>query len=284
MQLNPDALGDFANAAFLGTAASLAYLPADEGKSEYQSQLGLDAQLISVDNTQAYIGKNEEHVVVAFRGSESPTMVDGLKDWLLTNARNYLVLPEGDLGTDFVAAGVGCRFHSGFMSALAEIWDALYEPTKAAVEENDRYLWVTGHSLGGAIALLAAWRLKRKYLDVHAVYTFGAPMIGNAATAEAFGREFPDRIYRFVDAGDLVPLLPTVSLTANEYSHCLKEMPVGAVAEAALAKIQALAQGATDGVLSLTIMEDLWAKLQGAVDAHLMPNYLNGIKEKSGQA
>ncbi|MGF1577807.1 MAG: lipase family protein [Gemmataceae bacterium] len=279
MQLNPNALDDIGNATFLGTAASLAYLPAEEGKTEYESQLGLDAQLITVDNTQAYVGKNDENVVVAFRGSESPTTLDGFKDWLLTNAKNYLILPEGDLGTDFVAAGVGCRFHRGFMEALAEIWDPLLEATKPAVRENDRYLWVTGHSLGGAIALLASWRFKRKYLDVHAVYTFGAPMVGNTATAEAFGQEFPDRIFRFVDTQDFVPLLPTVSLTANEYGHCLKEMRLGEATESAVSKMQLLAQGLAEQVMNLTLMDDLWSNVQRAVDAHLMPNYLNGIKE-----
>ena len=39
-------------------------------------------------------------VVVAFRGTESPATLEGLKDWLLTDAANLLILPEGRLGTD----------------------------------------------------------------------------------------------------------------------------------------------------------------------------------------
>ena len=73
----------------------------------FREHLGLDARLISVDNTQVYLAENDKAMVVAFRGSQAPTTLDGLKDWLLTNANNYLILPEGQIGTDFAAAGVG---------------------------------------------------------------------------------------------------------------------------------------------------------------------------------
>jgi len=36
---------------------------------------------------------------------------------------------------------------------------------------------------------------------VHQIYTFGAPMIGNDLAAEAFDREFPGRIFRYVKKG-----------------------------------------------------------------------------------
>ena len=49
--------------------------------------------------------------------SQDPISLDGIKDWLLTNAFNLLVPPEGPLSTEFLAAGVGERAghprHSG---------------------------------------------------------------------------------------------------------------------------------------------------------------------------
>ena len=39
-------------------------------------------------------------------------------------------------------------------------------------------------------------------------------------------RELPDRIFRYVDVEDPVPLLPTVSLAANTYCHCRNEIPL----------------------------------------------------------
>lgn len=91
-----DAAGSGQNARFLAKASDLAYLPADKGAAAFASELGLNARLISVDNTQAYLAQNDDHIVVAFRGTESPTTLEGLKDWLLTDAVNLLIIPQGD--------------------------------------------------------------------------------------------------------------------------------------------------------------------------------------------
>ena len=85
-------------------------------------------------------------------------------------------------------------------------------------------LCITGHSLGGAIASLAALFLSREGLRVVAVYTFGSPRVGNAAFREQYDRTpvvgpsadimdppgafLGDISYRVIAAGDMVPLLP----------------------------------------------------------------------------
>src|SRR5262245_24380653 len=104
LELIEDAKGDPRNAQFLALASDLAYLSADAGAQAFKEQLGLDAHLLSVGNTQAYVGSNDDHLVVAFRGTEEPNSIEGLKDWLLTDAANLLIVPEGRLGTDFIAA------------------------------------------------------------------------------------------------------------------------------------------------------------------------------------
>jgi predicted lipase len=113
------------------------------------------------------------------------------------------------LGTDFAAAGVGARFHKGFIVALGSVWDPLLAAVEAELKRSERPLWITGHSLGGALALLAAWLFQRKFLSVHQVYTYGAPMIGNAAASQAFDKEFEGKIFRYVNPTDPVPKLPT---------------------------------------------------------------------------
>jgi hypothetical protein len=281
MQLIEDAKGDPRNTAALAVASSLAYLPAAEAAAGFRDEFGMEARLFSLGNTQAYLATNDEHIVVAFRGTESPNSVEGLKDWLLTDAVNLLILPEGDLGTDFVAAGVGARFHQGFMKALAEIWDPLAEAVAAERQKNDRPVWVTGHSLGGALALLAAWRFKRKFVPVHQVYTFGAPMIGNTEAAQAIDRELPEKIFRCVNAPDPIPKLPTVSLIANHYGHCGTEIALGAAAAAVTAAefFQQMAAKTVNGVLEATLVDDIWQGLQDHVAAHFMENYQKLVAE-----
>jgi hypothetical protein len=285
LALIEDAKGDPRNAQALALASDLAYLAAPEGAEAFRVQLGLEARLLSVGNTQAYVATSDDHLVVAFRGTESPTSIEGLKDWLLTDAVNLLILPEGDLGTDFVAAGVGARWHQGFMKALADVWGPLSEAVDAERKRSERPLWVTGHSLGGALAVLAAWRFKRKFVPVHQVYTFGAPMVGNEETARAIDRELPDKVFRYVNASDPIPRLPTVSLIANQYGHCQTEVVLGAVAGAgaavggAVAFFRQMAGKTADGVLHGTLIDDVWKGLQDLVGAHLMEHYRNLLAE-----
>lgn len=281
-RLAPKVPGSVANAVYLARACELAYLPEQAGRPAFKESLGLDAALVQVDNTEAYVGESDDAVVVAFRGSESPDSLDGFKDWLVTNANNFLVLPEGRIGTDFAAAGIGARFHKGFMEALAEVWDPLFAATDAALRLEERPLWVTGHSLGGALALLAAWRFQQQFLNVHAVITFGAPMVGNDLAAQAFEREFPGKIFRYVDTLDIVPLLPTVSLIANTYRHCLSEEPLSkaGAASAAASVFSSLAGQASKGLLDATLVDELWSGLKARIDHHMMANYQARLAER----
>ncbi|MGE3821111.1 MAG: lipase family protein [Isosphaeraceae bacterium] len=274
--------GNPRNSEILATACELAYYPESQGRELYQSKLGLDAQFVSVDNTQVYVGQNDTDVVVAFRGSESPDTIDGFKDWLLTNANNFLILPEGRIGTDFAAAGVGARFHKGFLEALDEIWAPFFAAVDKAIQAKDRPVWVTGHSLGGALALLAAWRLVQNFIGVHEIHTFGAPMIGNDAAAKAFEGEFPNKIFRYVNDLDLVPLLPTVSLTTNSYAHCLREMILRGQAEtsAASAVLQGFASRTIDGILNATLIDDIWSCMKDRIAYHMVSSYQQRIKER----
>jgi hypothetical protein len=275
-ELVTDAFGDPRNATALAVASDLTYLAEPEAKLAFREQLNLDARLFTHDNTQAYLLQNDQHVVVAFRGTENPATLDGLKDWLLTNALNLLVLPEGRLGTDFAAAGVGARFHKGFLDALAEIWDPVESSLTAELDRKQRPFWLTGHSLGGALATLAAWLCARRFIDVHQIYTYGAPMIGNSKAMEAFDRELRGKIFRYVDTIDPIPLLPTISLIANQYGHCKEEMKLGA-SSGALDLFQNFASRAVSGILQGTLVDEFWQAILGRLNAHMMNNYRDKI-------
>jgi triacylglycerol lipase len=275
LELIEDALGDPRNAATLAVASDLAYYPEAEGVPKFREQLGLEARLIGVGNTQVYIATNDNHIVAAFRGTEAPTSLEGLRDWFLTDAVNLLIQPQGDLGTDFAAAGVGARWHQGFIRALGDIWDPFLEAITAERKKNDRPVWLTGHSLGGALAILAGWRLKCRFVPVHQIYTFGGPMVGDAQAVAAIDKEFPGRISRYVNSPDMVPLLPTVSLLANQYSHCQKETVLGEVSEAAAGFLTQLGSKTVDGVIHGTLFDEIWTGLGTRLAAHAMENYRN---------
>jgi triacylglycerol lipase len=270
-----DALGDPRNAEALAWASDFSYLPEAEAKAKFQAELGLEARLFSVGNTQAFVATNDDHIVVAFRGTEAPTSLEGVKDWLLTDAADLLIVPEGRLGTDLAAAGAGARFHQGFVNAIAAIWEPVHDAVDQEMKAAERPLWITGHSLGGALALLAAWLFLRRMIPVHQIYTFGGPMIGNPLAVTAFDREFAGKIFRYVNVPDPVPKLPTVSLVANQYGHCQREITLG-VADAAGAAadfFHELGNKTVDGILNATVLDDLWNGLKERIGAHGMASY-----------
>lgn len=73
---------------------------------------------------------------------------------------------------------------------------ALYD---AGVDEHT--LWLTCHSIGGALATIAAQRLDAQGFEPHMICTYGAPPVLDAQAAAAFN--IP--LYRYVNSEDVVP-------------------------------------------------------------------------------
>src|SRR5262249_24342235 len=100
--------------------------------------------------------------------------------------------------------------HRGFRRALDQVWDDLETHLD---ELRSRPLWLTGHSLGGALATLAAARLATTR-GGKGLYTFGCPRVGNAT----FTTTVPHPWHRFVNSNDVVARLPPPGLFAG-YQH-----------------------------------------------------------------
>ncbi|MEU9036380.1 lipase family protein [Streptomyces sp. NPDC048352] len=147
-----------------------------------------------LEDTQAYTMASPQMVVTAFRGTQPVEMRDWLSD---TTTPPW----PGPGRTGFV--------HYGFGEALDGAWPHI----RAAIDEfrdNDQTLWFTGHSLGGALAMLAAARLhfEEPNLTADGVYTFGQPRTCDRTLARAYDSAFTRRMYRFVNNNDVVPQLP----------------------------------------------------------------------------
>ncbi len=120
-----------------------------------------------------------------------------------------------DLGDDFDALPETWRtqgkVHTGFANALLEIWDG-GEGVEAALKQIDGYrLLFTGHSLGAAMATLAASLRLPKSL-----YTFGSPRVGDADFVAGLEKSQLDN-HRYVDCCDIVARLPPDKLLG--YAH-----------------------------------------------------------------
>jgi hypothetical protein len=117
----------------------------------------------------------------------------------------------------------GCKTHSG----IGKAYDELEQPMFRAFEElGCETVGVTGHSLGGAVASLASFRIRTESnLHVFPVYLLGAPRIGNPAWVHAYTRAaheqgvFPPA-WRVVHWKDPVPrLFPHEETCKYEHFH-----------------------------------------------------------------
>jgi len=95
----------------------------------------------------------------------------------------------------------GYKIHSGFHQAFYKVKDDIEVKLKS-LQDNGYPLYITGHSLGGALALCATKFLASDSLG--ACYTFGSPRVASSG----FGDNIKTPIYRIVNAADLVPRVP----------------------------------------------------------------------------
>jgi triacylglycerol lipase len=144
-------------------------------------------------NGWAYVAVSNDIIVLSFRGTQSK------EDWQ-TDFEATLTHPE-DTNERLLV-------HSGFYRAFKTLADGA-DGLKAAVakikdDTKDKNLpvYITGHSLGGALAQIAAAVLGDD--RVAACYTFGSPRVGNSY----FDLWVKVPSYRLVNASDIVPQLP----------------------------------------------------------------------------
>ena len=141
---------------------------------------------------RAVVSRFDDHTEIAFRGTRD------LANWIL------------DLDVRKAALAYHVKVHQGFLNATEALLPLLLAELlppgldKAQVKP----LYITGHSLGGALASLAALFLYREGLPVAAVYTFASPRVGNREWRMIYDDSLGERSYRIVAEGDLVPYLP----------------------------------------------------------------------------
>lgn len=165
---------------------------------------------VAVDNVNKVI-------VLSYRGSVS------LRNWI------------GNFNLEFndFSACSGCRVHAGFLSSYNGSKDQVKAALAQAKAQNPGYSIVfTGHSLGAAIATLAAADLRQQGFNVALVsrlffekvlqliidqYTYGSPMVGNDAFANFVTKQGGGN-YRITHAYDAVPKLPGYLLAYRHVS------------------------------------------------------------------
>ena len=142
--------------------------------------------------------------VVSFRGTEN------LQDWM-TNLQYSLTPADFPQAEGRESTG---KVHQGFLAAFRSVRDQVDAYLSCA---EGLPIFITGHSLGGALATLGATHLCGR--DLVACYTFGAPRVGN----KGYSGSLQTPVYRVVNPGDPVPHVPT-PLRGYRHAGALKKL------------------------------------------------------------
>ena len=164
----------------------VAYLE-EASAAETVAQLDLKETLFfERDGSQAYVFKTPTDCIVACRGTEPTEWNDIRADVDAVTA---------------VAETVG-RVHRGFKREVDDLWPRL----EKALVGNDKTLWFTGHSLGGAMATICAGRCFLSHINStpKELFTFGSPRVGNKRYVNHVKLDH----YRWVNNNDIVTRVP----------------------------------------------------------------------------
>ena len=188
------------NLAYLAYCSNLVYRTKEEIKNELTEQgfnLERDNYFFSDEetDTQCFIAGDKNKIIIAFRGTEGK-----LADWK-TNMR---------FSKGFWPARKSFgRIHNGFNNAIKSIWPNIQKELIQLYTHNQS-IWLTGHSLGGALTTLAAVSLKfqNPKIECNGIYTFGQPRLGDYMFSMQFNFFFKRKCFRVVNNYDVITRIP----------------------------------------------------------------------------
>jgi hypothetical protein len=172
---------------------------------------GIMSKLISVDG----------FIILAFRGTVTTT------EWLYDADIQSVALPDSlksatrDSSKAFVHQGFSSLYTG--MQGLVQNGVAYYKP---------KGIIITGHSLGSALATLAAYDLANLGYPVHSVYTYASPRVGNPYFVDLVTETLNQvgaKMYRIANSADIVTQVPPAVLSVGGDGMYGKYMHVGGV-------------------------------------------------------
>ncbi|MEO6720333.1 MAG: lipase family protein [Ferruginibacter sp.] len=140
-------------------------------------------------DTQVFLAGKDGYLVVCFRGTSS--WKDALVDL------NFLKTE---------AFGGHGKVHRGFQRALDSVWDRV----QAEVDKlgAGKKLFICGHSLGAALAQLAAYRFALANYHVAHIYVFGSPRVANREFMEHYNELLSAKTFLHINNKDIVTTVP----------------------------------------------------------------------------
>lgn len=149
--------------------------------------------------TQCYIAASDEDVIVFFTGTTD------IKDILTDLEISKVPAPSGKKKEEV---------HKGFLTAQESIKEEIVYEIRMLQQEKHRRLWLTGHSLGAALAGIDGFDLQYNCgdIEVNGMYIFGCPRFSNVGFQHTFDTLLCEKTFRIVNNNDIVTRIPLISM------------------------------------------------------------------------
>lgn len=172
-------------------------------------------------HTQAYMWIRSRTAYIAFRGTSSFDDAVANLDIRLNTICDLFTDPINEGGDD---GAVVPMVHNGFQMQFRAVEKALTHDLVEKSKDYDRVV-LTGHSLGGAIATIAAAVYGVQFAGKKRVscHTFGCPRVGNTVFASMYDAIVPtDQNWRCVHYEDPVPMIPMNGFFHHVYGSVIR--------------------------------------------------------------
>lgn len=162
-----------------------------------------------------FILESPEEIIIAFRGTISTT--NWIADAIASQTRFPYLQQE-------------CYTHRGFTDIYTSARSQII--SRLALMPSNKTLYVTGHSLGAALATLCAMDVAVNSSFAPLLFTFGSPRVGDPAFAQAFTQYVPYS-YRYANLFDIVTYAPPAVYKLPKrdkkyyYTHVHTSQPLG---------------------------------------------------------
>lgn len=179
----------------LAQASRFVYRPPGLAEEKLRKWGYTKVNVVDKENLRFLVAATTKRLLVAFRGSNN------WGNWFTNLA--FLGHADTSLGP----------VHPGFADAFRVLESDLWAVIAQLDSDAGREIWITGHSLGGSLAVLAAAECPFKD-RIQGIHTFGQPRTGYGEFRSRFDAEFEGRMLRFVYRDDPVPRMP-----CQDYAH-----------------------------------------------------------------
>jgi len=175
-------------ASLCAVASQLVYQPDEQVKQAIGPLQASGLSLIVERNHRCLLLAYADCVIVAFRGTDAGEIAD----WK-TNLQHK------------PTSGAFGLVHSGYHAAVELLWPRLTASLQR-MREGNQTLLLTGHSMGGALAVVAAAKFAAEgTIPIAGLYTFGQPAVAERAFESELASRIGGQYFRFINSIDMVP-------------------------------------------------------------------------------